>query len=213
MKLKKGVRKTVKIFVIVLIILILAVVGYFGYKRFYNKNSNTTKPEIVDKLDGYGYELEENESKTYKKLFAELKKILNQDNYDEELYAKLVSQLLVEDFYNLDEKLSKNDVGGVQFIRKEQQENFVLEASETVYKYIEHNIYGKRTQELPVVSTIEVKYLTETTYKYKDISDEKAYKVVVNLTYEKDLGYPTEITVVLIHNTDNPKKLDVIKMY
>ena len=108
------------------------------------------------------------------------------------------------------DKISKNDIGGVQFIKSEYQENFALEASETVYKYIEHNIYGNREQELPVVSKVEVVDVEKTTYRYNDIVDDNTYKVNVKLEYEKDLGYPSNVTVVLIHND---KKLEVIKMY
>ena len=48
---------------------------------------------------------------------------------------------------------------------------------------------------------------------WPDITDSKAYKAVVTVAYEKDLGYPKEVTVVMVHNKDNAKKLEVIKMY
>ena len=121
--------------------------------------------------------------------------------------------MLVADFYNLDNKVSKNDIGGVQFIKEDYRNNFIFEASETVYKYIELNVYNDRTQELPVVSSVDIKSINTTTYKYKDITDSKAYKAVVTVAYEKDLGYPKEVTVVMVHNKDNAKKLEVIKMY
>ena len=213
MKLKKKVKKRINIIIIGVVVLIIAVVGFLAYKRFFDNNATPTKAKVVDKISDYGYELEEDSTKEYKKLFEELRNLLAKEKFDEEEYASLVARLLVLDFYNLDNKISKNDIGGVQFIRSDQQKNFILEASETVYKYIEHNVYGNRKQELPVVKHVEVKDVTETTYKYEDIDDEKAYKVNVLVTYEKDLGYPTEVTVVLVHAKDNDKKLEVIKMY
>lgn len=213
MKLKKKVKKRINIIIISVVVLIIAVVGFLAYKRFFDNNATPTKTKVVDKISDYGYELEEDSTKEYKKLFEELRNLLAKEEFDEEEYASLVARLLVLDFYNLDNKISKNDIGGVQFIRSDQQKNFILEASETVYKYIEHNVYGNRTQELPIISKVETEEVKETTYKYKDISDEKAYKVIVNVTYEKDLKYPTEVTVVLIHSEDNEKKLEVIKMY
>lgn len=99
------------------------------------------------------------------------------------------------------------------FIKEEYKSNFILEASETVYKYIELNVYNDRTQVLPIVKSVDIKSINTTTYKYKDVSDSKAYKAVVTVTYEKDLGYPKEVTVVMVHNKDNAKKLEVIKMY
>ena len=45
--------------------------------------------------------------------------------------------------------------------------------------------------------------------KYKDIEDENAYVVKVNLEYKKDLGYPEEVEISLLHND---KKLEIYKM-
>lgn len=213
MKLKKNVKKKISLIIILVVVIILASVGFFAYKRFFAKSPTVVKPKVVDKIDSYGYELEENALASYKKLYKELSNLLQKDDYDEKEYANLVARLLVTDFYTLDDKISKNDIGGVQFIREAQQKNFILEASETVYKYIEHNVYGNRKQELPIVSETSIKSCDETTYKYKKINEEHAYKVVVEVSYEKDLGYPDSVTVVLIHNADNEKKLEVIKMY
>lgn len=207
--MKKGIKKVFKIVIIVVVIALLIGIGYLVYKRFFNDN-NKPKTEVVEKIDNYGYVLEDRDTKLFTKLFKELIKVLNEDEVDEEQYARYVAQLLVLDFYNLDNKLSKNDIGGVQFVRTEQQSNFVLEASETVYKYIEHNIYGNRTQKLPKISNVSIKSMETTTYKYKDVNDQLAYKGIVNIEYEESLGYPTEVTVVMIHND---KKLEVIKMY
>jgi len=213
MKLKKSVKKKIDFLVIAVVILIVAAIGFFVYKRFFVSEKTPTTVKVVDKIDDYGYELEEDSTKLYKDLYENLRDLLQKEEFDEKEYASLVSRLLVADFYNLDNKISKNDIGGVQFIRSDQQKNFILEASETVYKYIEHNVYGNRTKELPIVKEVETLDVKETTYKYKDINEEKAYKVTVNVSYEKDLGYPSEVTVVLIHNSKNTKKLEAIKMY
>lgn len=210
MKLKKGIKKSLKIAIIVVVVIVLIAIGYFAYRRFFSGKTNNKQTVIEEKIDNYGYVLEEDAPAQYKKLFKELMTVLNKDKVDEEAYARLEAQLLVLDFYNLDNKLSKNDVGGVQFVRKDQQENFILEASETVYKYIEHNLYGDRDQVLPKVKNVEIKSMEMTTYKYGDIEDANTYKGIVTVEYEEDLGYPTEVTVVMIHND---KKLEVIKMY
>ena len=180
MKVKKGAKRLFRIVFIVAVVIILVGVGILGYKRFFDKGKEVVKPEIVDKLDDYGYSLEKDATKLDKEMFAELKKTLNAEEVDEEKYASLVAKMLVADFYNLDNKVSKNDIG---------------------------------TQELPIVKSVDIKSINTTTYKYKDVSDSKAYKAVVTVSYEKDLGYPKEVTVVMIHNKDNEKKLEVIKMY
>ena len=145
----------------------------------------------------------------YKNLFDELSNVLNKEEIIEEEYAKLVAQMLVADFYNLDNKISKNDIGGTQFILDSYVENFVLEASETVYKYLEHNIYGDRKQELPQVEEVTVKSIRTNNYTYKKLTDDNAYIITVGITYKKDLGYPEEVVVKMLHND---KKLEVFYM-
>lgn len=208
MKLKKSVKK---MFVILVVVLLLVVLAYGGY-RVYSKissASNKTKVEVVNEIKEYGYSLEKDAPKLYKNLFEQLQKTLSKEEINEDEYAKLVAQMLVLDFYNIDNKISKNDIGGVQFILKDYQENFILEASNTVYKYVEHNVYGDRKQELPVVKNVSVKEFRTGSYQYGDITDSKAYVVTVNVEYQKDLGYPTEVVVKMLHK-DN--KLQVFYM-
>ena len=73
--------------------------------------------------------------------------------------------------------------------------------SETLYKYVESNIDGKRTQELPIVKEIKVDNVFETKYTYND-KEYDAYLVNANWTYEKDLGYQTssKLTVIKVNN-------------
>lgn len=208
MKLKKKAKKTFKIIIIVLLILGLSLAGYFVYKRF-AKSTKTTTNKVVNEIKEYGYTLEDDAPKEYKHLFDELDKVLKAEEIDEEAYAKLVAQMLVFDFYNLDNKISKNDVGGTEFILSDYEEQFVYEATETVYKYIEHNVYGDRKQELPKVKNVSVESIRTNNYTYEKLSDDKAYIIKVNVEYEKDLGYPTEVTVKMLHND---KKLEVFYM-
>ena len=83
------------------------------------------------------------------------------------------------------------------FISTDYVDNFTLKASDTVYKYIEHNLYNDRDQNLPVVTSSSVNKLENVTYEYKSINDDNAYEVTVNLEYEEDLGYPTEIVLII----------------
>ena len=108
MKLKKKVKKRINIIIISVVVLIIAVVGFLAYKRFFDNNATPTKTKVVDKISDYGYELEEDSTKEYKKLFEELRNLLAKKEFDEEEYASLVARLLVLDFYNLDNKISKN---------------------------------------------------------------------------------------------------------
>ena len=210
MKKKRRIKKKV----IVLIILIFILIGMVTATIFYTKSHKpSTEPtpevKVVDKIEGYDYSLENNKTDLYKDLFDKLVDVLKQDPVNEEEYAKIISQMAVIDFYNLDNKVSKNDVGGTQFIKSDNVENFIYEASETVYKYVEQNLDGKRKQELPIVTKSEIVSIKQKKYTYKKIVDDKAYVVKVKLEYKKDLGYPTQVTVKLLH-TD--KKLEIYYM-
>lgn len=207
MKKRRKLKKKVVVLIVLVALLIFSVVGVVLYKTFLSKSDGSSK--VVDEIPEYGYTLEADQPKIYKELFKELAEVLSKDSVDEEKYAELISRMAAIDFYNLDNKVSKNDVGGVQFIRSKNVDNFVLEASETVYKYIEQNIYGDRDQTLPEVTASSVNDIKQEAYTYKNIKDDKAYIVTVNLEYKEDLDYPTEVTIKLLH-TD--KKLEIYEM-
>lgn len=207
-KKKRKMKKKVKILIVLIIILLLLLGGLFAYLKM-NKYDSGSKPKVVNEIPEYGYVLESDQTRIYKNLFKQLVKVLKEEKVDYDEYAKLIAQMAAEDFYNLDNKASKNDVGAIQFIRKDNQENFVLQASETVYKYVEQNLDGKRTQELPIVTKVEVKESKNEKYSYKKINDDNAYVVKVALEYKKDLGYPKEVEVRLLHSD---KKLEIYYM-
>ena len=56
---------------------------------------------------------------------------------------------------------------------------------------------------------VEVKDIKTEKYKYKEISDDNAFVVNVNLEYKQDLGYPKTVEVKLLHFD---KKLEIYKM-
>lgn len=207
MRIKKSVKKKLIIVLVVLLVCALGVGGYFAYKEF--KSTPTNKAKVVDKIDDYGYELESDAPKVYKDLFKQLVSVLKEDPVKDEEYAKLVAQMVVVDFYNLENKVSKNDVGGTQFILESYKDNFILEASDTVYKYLEHNLYKDREQELPEIKEVSLKDIKKIEYSYEKLKDKEAYEAVVELTYKEDLGYPTSVTVKMLHND---KKLEVFYM-
>lgn len=172
---------------------------------FKTKEEPTVEAKVVDKIDDkYGYYLTENNTDYYKELYNELKKVLTAEELDDDKYATLVSQMFVADFYDLNSKLSKSDVGGVQFFYKGFQDEFVKSASDSngIYYYVKSNLFGERNQELPEVVKTEVVSLKNLSYKYLKIDDEKAYKATVNVTYKKDLGYPKTVVVTLAHFQD-----------
>ena len=184
---------TIVVFVIIGVIL-FGFLGYRVYNDFFNKLD--AKKEL-DSIGLYGYSLHDRDSKTYKDTFKELSKTLNSDNIDYKNYATLASKLFIMDLFTLDNKLGSTDIGGLQFIHKDLKENFKENMGNTIYKYVEINIDGKRTQELPTVKDVTVSDVKETTYKYNNNSYD-AYIVTTSWEYEKDLGYQNSMKITFI---------------
>ena len=163
----------------------------------------------VDNIDKYGYVLFDNKSKLYHEKFKELKDVLNAETYDDKAYAKIVAEMFAIDFYDLDSKVSNTDIGGLDFIHPAAKENFQKTATDTMYKYVETNVYGARNQELPIVSEA-VATITEAPYAGNTVTDANGYIAEVTLAYSKDLGYPTKVTLSIVH-LDNKLYVVIVK--
>lgn len=199
-KKKKKLNKGKLIFAITVLILSIVFVAYIYQSIFSNIGKSVKKVTITDEIKEYGYVLEDNETKLYKDYFKQLAKTLNnkdEEDIDYDKYAELISKMFVADFYNLDNKITKNDVGGVQFIHEDMQENFLLKAKDTMYKNIESDVYDDRDQELPVVQDVKLDDISTTTFDYKDTSYD-AYEVTLSWNYKKDLGYDDEKVFTII---------------
>lgn len=200
-------KKSKKILIAFIVIVILVVIGVLAYKYLFKADDNEVK--VIKKIPAYGYNLNENETELYKTTFDELDKILSEDNVDEKEYAKCISKLFIIDFYTLNNKLSKNDIGGTDFIMESMRDNFIEEARSTFYKYLKVKD-NNRNQRLPVVSKINSVTAEKTAFKYanKEV-DENAYKVTISWDYEEDLGYETSAKMILVKEN---KKLYIVEM-
>ena len=195
MKKNKG-RGVIVIFIIVGIILF----GYLGYrvKNDFFKGSERKK---LDSIELYGYTLSKNDTEIYKTYFKELSKVLNEKTIDYTEYAKLISKLFVIDLYTLDNKLASTDIGGLEFLHNDLKDNFKENMGSTLYNFVESNIDGKRTQELPIVKDVNVSDVFETKYTYNK-TEYDAYIVSTDITYEKDLGYPKSMKLTIIKDNN-----------
>lgn len=195
MKKNKGIGVII-IFIIVGILLF----GYLGYrvKNDFFKGSERKK---LDSIELYGYTLSKNDTDIYKTYFKELSKVLNEKTIDYNEYAKLISKLFVIDLYTLDNKLASTDIGGLEFLHNDLKDNFKENMGSTLYNFVESNIDGKRTQELPIVKDVEVSDVFETKYTYNK-TEYDAYIVSTNITYEKDLGYPSSMKLTIIKDNN-----------
>ena len=207
MKLKKGFKK----FIILLLIIALAILGIFVYKKYFSKQQEVQEIKVVNSVKEYGYQLRENKSKNYKKLFSELKEILKKEPIDEEEYVKKISEMFITDFYTLTDKTTKSDVGGVDFLYSSVVENFLLNAEDTYYKYLESNLYNNRNQSLPEVEEVTIEEVKTSPFNLADRVDDKAYviKVKWNYTETSFSTYQNEATLVFVHDD---KKLCLVEL-
>lgn len=208
--MKKNKKRKIKFGMIIVLLLVLFVFGVILF--FLLKIDDTVEPEqieVIDSIDNFHYQLNDNKTEYFNVLFSSLKELLGSYDYDEEEYATLIGQLFLADFYDLDSKVMKSDVGGIQFVYEIYRDDFERGAMDSVYKYIESNIYGDRKQELPKIKSVEKVNLKQGTFIYNDMTDDSAYYLDMKITYDKDLGYPVSISLIIIHNDD---KLEIAEM-
>lgn len=218
-------NKKFKIIKILFVIILVALVGFLIYYSFFKDNSKD-EVKVIKKIDSYGYGLNDNETELYNKNFDELVKILTSDDVDYEEYAKTISKLFIIDFYTLNNKLSKNDIGGTDFIKESMKDNFIEQARSTFYKYLQVKD-DSRNQKLPEVSKINSVEVESTTFEIVDTNisttasksktkttklkmiEVPAYKVNISWDYKEDLGYQTSAILTLIKED---KKLYIVQM-
>lgn len=193
-------KKLTLIISITLILLVTILVTIYVINNK-NKENNNISEEVkkVDEIKEYNYYLEEDATSYYKEVYNELKEVINKEEIDYKEYAINVSKLFVIDLFTLNNKISSNDVGGLQFIYPDFKDNFIKIAQTSLYSGIKNNIYGDRNQELPIVNNVNVIEINESTFSFNDTSYE-AYEIKVGIEYEKDLEYPNEYKITLIKN-------------
>ena len=200
-----------RIYYFVSISLLIGVILIVGIKIYYdffkNDESSVQTRENLDTLELYGYTLDDEDTELYKTYFNELKEVLNKKDIDEKKYASLLVQLFVIDVYNLDNKLTSTDIGGLEFIHTDMAENFKINLGDTMYNTIESNLYGDRSQVLPVVINVVINSVEEYDYDYNDKSY-SGYLVDTSWEYEEDQGYENQASFVLI---DDNNKLNIIE--
>lgn len=216
-KNKKRMTKKSKlklVFVITMFILIVGIIGYFTLGV--NSENDKVKTKVVDEIKEFNYTVSNSDSKLFKEKFKELKNILSEKNVDNKEYAKLVSELFIIDFYTLDNKLTKNDVGGVQFVYTNYQSDFIDKARDGIYKQVKSNLDNDRNQSLPEVNTIEVVSVEEVvpskifeSEDFKNVTEAESYEIKLKWTYKNNDKFQTNSTVVVVKDSD---KLSVAKL-
>lgn len=182
------IKKVLRFLIIVLIIVTVVVLLYVLPKK---------KSKVVESIDNtkYGYILTKRDSSLYKEVFNLLKDELDNDNINYEKYAEYISKLFVIDLYTLNNKTNKNDIGGIQYVKDEVKDNYKLNVSNTLYKYI-----GTVKSDVEV-SKIDLEKISEITYKISN-KEYSGYEVKLIWEYKEKNDYDTEGTIVLIKDND-----------
>ena len=198
MKLKKKTKIALIISIILIVLITIGIILITNKPK--TKEEETVK--VINKVDKYGYQLKETKSKRYKKMFEELKEILQEETIDEEKYVSKITEMFIYDFYTLDDKTAKTDIGGVDFVYKDVLENFLINAQDTFYKYVESNIYNNRNQQLPEVDTITINAISNETFAYGTKNNDNAYIINVSWTYTSEdfSSYQNNAKLVFIHD-------------
>lgn len=206
---KRKLRFDRVIFLLIIIVFIILGITLIGKGLGKKKTKKVEEKKIIENINEFGYSLEENEGEYYNEQFNELKSILNSDTIDEEKYASTIAKLFIIDFFTLDNKISKADIGGVQFVYNDYRNDFEKYAKDSIYKSVKNNIYGDRKQDLPIVKNVEINNITNDNYYYLDKEDDNAFFITAKIEYITDLGYQTNVDLVIIHSG---QKLEIVKM-
>ena len=186
-------------FVIVLVVVLIGVTSFFVLREKDEEKENETVKTNTQEISGYGITVDDLDSEYYKLEFEKLKANLESKNVDMDAYAESVARLFLIDLYTIKTKINKYDIGGIEVVLPEARDNFVVNVTDTIYKFVEDNTIGISTQCLPVVSDLSV-IIT----KLGDFNLDGCYELVrcfvfvFEIGYSSDLGYDTkaEITVI-----------------
>lgn len=189
-------------FIVCLIVLIFVILLI----SFFKVDNSNSYVKSIDSIDGYDYVLNENDTDLIKDEFKDLKKILSSKQVDYKEYAQIISKLFISDLFTIDNKINKYDVGGVEYVVHPARENFKLNVSDTIYKYVT-NIDDENREKYSEVKNINIINEEESTYSYND-NEYDAYVITLSWEYIKDYGYDKEGIVTLIKD-DN--KIYVVK--
>lgn len=198
-------RKRYKIGLIVISVLLVIVIAIGILRIFFNeeeeKKVDANVSNIISNIQDYGYTLDDRDTEYMRKTFQELEDILNADSIDYNSYANTLAKLFVIDFYTLNNKINKYDVGSLEYILSSKVDMFRQKAIDTIYKDVIDNTYRNRVQDLPEITNVNIINTENTTFTLGEEVLE-AIKVTMNYEYKEDLGYDTEGTIYFVREAN-----------
>lgn len=193
---------------IVLILLGLTIVALVVYWFNFRKVEVKKEEKILDNIKKFGYTLSDRKNDYYKSEFQNLKKALDRDTVDYDLYAESLTKLFISDLFTINDKVSTGDVGGAQLVYEPYKSAFISYAKDSLYSGVLNNADGKRNQALPTVKNVSITNKTQDKFKYAG-TDYDSYVLTGTIEYTENMGYQSEFKLTLIKVED---KLFVAKL-
>ena len=181
-------KKKYKYPLLILILVIIIIIGLIIFKMFFTKSEVKNNVKVIDSIVDFSYTLDERDTTLMKDTYKELKRVLKEKDINYEEYASILARLFVIDLFTMDNKINKYDVACLEYVYPDNVDNFKTNVEDTIYKTIEDNTYGKRTEKLSVVSSVNVTDVSTNTFKINE-EEVPSYVVTLNWDYENDLGY------------------------
>ena len=200
-------KKKYKYPLLILILVIIIIIGLIIFKMFFTKSEVKNNVKVIDSIVDFSYTLDERDTTLMKDTYKELKNVLKEKDINYEEYANILARLFVIDLFTMDNKINKYDVACLEYVYPDNVDNFKTNVEDTIYKTIEDNTYGKRTEKLSVVSSVNVTDVSTSTFKINE-EEVPSYVVTLNWDYESDLGYDKNATITLVKKD---KKLYVVE--
>lgn len=201
-------RRKYKIWLVIIGVLLVLTIG-LGVSKLFMPNEKEKREEnvtnVISNIDEYGYSLDDRDTDYMKEVFKDLEKTLKEKDVNYEDYAKNLAKLFVIDFYTLNNKINKYDVGSLEYILNDKVEIFKNKAMDTIYSDIIDNTYKDRVQELPEITDVEILEIKKSKFELNK-EEKESYKITLKFSYKKDLGYDKEGT---LHIIENNNKLEV----
>ena len=200
-------KKKYKYPLIILILVIIIIIGLIVFKMFFTKSEVKNNVKVIDSIVDFSYTLDERDTTLMKDTYKELKNVLKEKDINYEEYASILARLFVIDLFTMDNKINKYDVACLEYVYPDNVDNFKTNVEDTIYKTMEDNTYGKRTEKLSIVSSVNVTDVSTNTFKINE-EEVPSYVVTLNWEYESDLGYDKNATITLVKKD---KKLYVVE--
>lgn len=204
-KKKKEMSNGVRIGIFtVIIIIVISLIGFGAYKLLVD-NDEKEAPKALKKnevvITGYGIYIDDSDTDLYREEFNKLRDNLEGKDINYDDYAASVAKMFIIDLYTIKNKINKYDIGGVDFVYKSALDNYKDNVTDTIYKYVEDNTNGDRTQQLPVVKDVTVSNVQKGKYKIESENKEyDSYTFKLSWSYSINLGYDSTGEVIVINN-------------